>query len=87
VRVIVKQCIPNKRKRFGIKIFKLCDSTEYTYDMKAYLGKERKRTAQHVTATHAKGTEMTRKTEGRGHKLYMDNFFSSPELFDNLVMK
>jgi hypothetical protein len=25
--------------------------------------------------------------EGFGHKLYMDNLFSSPELFDNLTQK
>jgi len=34
-------------------MFKLCDSTGYTYDMKVYLGKDKQRTAQHVTATHA----------------------------------
>jgi len=86
-RVIFKQYIPKKkRKRFGIKMFKLCDSTDYTYDMKVYLGKDRQCTAQHVTATHATVTELTRKI-GRGHKLYMDNFFSSPELFDDLVKK
>ena len=50
-RAIFKQYIPKKRKRFGIKIFKLCDSTGYMYDMKVYLGKKRQRTAQHVTAT------------------------------------
>ena len=66
-RVIFKQYIPTKRKRFGIKIFKLCDSTGYTYDMKVYLGKDRQRTAQHI-ATHATVTELTRKIEGRGHK-------------------
>jgi len=54
--------------------------------MKVYLGKDRQRTAQHVTATHATVTELTRKI-GRRHKLYMDNFFSSPELFDDLVKK
>jgi len=43
--------------------------------------------AQHVTTTHATVTELMRKIEGRGHKLYMDNFFSSPELFDDLVKK
>ena len=52
-RVIFKQYTPKKRKRFGIKIFKRCDSTGYTCDMKVYLGKDRQRTAQHVTATHA----------------------------------
>ena len=41
VRVIFKQYIPKKHKRFNIKIFKLCDSTGYMYDMKVYLGKDR----------------------------------------------
>jgi len=51
--------------------------------MHVYLGKDR----QHVTATHATVTELTSKIEGRGHNLCMDNFFSSPELFDDLVKK
>ena len=55
--------------------------------MKVYLGKDRQRTAQHVTATHVTVTELMRKIEGRGHKLYMDNLFSSPKLFDDLVKK
>ena len=54
--------------------------------MKVYLGKDRERTAQHVTATHVTVTELM-KIEGRGHKLYVDNFFSSPELFDALANK
>jgi len=85
--VIFKQYIPKNRKHFGIKIFKLCDSTRYTHDMKAYLGKDRKRTAQHVTETHSTVTELIRKVKGCGHKLYVDNFFSSPELYDDLVNK
>jgi len=79
--------IPKKHKRIGIKIFKLCNSTGYTYDMKVYLGKDRKRTAQHVTASHVTVIEQTRKIKGRSHKLYMVNFFSSPELFDDLAKK
>jgi len=45
------------------------------------LGKDRQHTATHVTVT-----ELTRKI-GHGHRLYMDSFFSSPELFDDLVKK
>jgi hypothetical protein len=30
-RVIFKQCIPKKHRRFGIKIYKLCDSEGYIY--------------------------------------------------------
>ena len=55
--------------------------------MEVCMGKYRQHTAQHVTATHATVTELTRKIEGRGHNLYMDSFFSSPELFDDLTKK
>jgi len=74
-RIVFKQYILKKRKRFGIKIFKLCDSTGYTYDMNVYLGRDRQRAAQHLTATHATVANLTRGVEGFGHKLYMDNLF------------
>ena len=82
-RVIFRQCIPKKHKRFGIKIY----NTGYTYDMTVYLGRDRQRTAQHLTATHVTVSELTKQIQGRGHKLYMDNYFSSPNLFDDLAMK
>jgi len=37
----VVQYIPKKHKRFGIKIYKLCDPLGYTYGMSMYLGKQR----------------------------------------------
>ena len=78
-----KQYILKKRESFGIKMFKLCDSKGYIYDMNVYLGKDRQRAAQHLTATHNTVANLTRGVEGFGHKLYMDNFFSSPDLFDD----
>ena len=36
VTVISRQCIPKKHKRFGIKIYKLCDETGYACDMTIY---------------------------------------------------
>ena len=55
--------------------------------MNVYLGQDRQRAAQHLTATHATVTNLTRELEGFGHKLYMDNFFFSPNLFDDLDQK
>jgi len=37
-RVIFKQDIPKKQKCFHIKIYKQCDMTWYTYNMRVYLG-------------------------------------------------
>ena len=54
--------------------------------MRVYL-MDRQCTAQHLTATHATVTEVTRKIEGHGHELYMDNLFSSPGLVDDLTKK
>ena len=42
-RVVFKEYIPKKCKRFGIKMFELCDSTGYTYDRNVYLGKDKGR--------------------------------------------
>ena len=55
--------------------------------MTVYLGRDRQCTAQHLTATHVTVSELTKKIQGRGHKLYMDNYFSSPDLFDDLATK
>jgi len=84
-RVLFKLYIPKKCKHFGIKMFKLYDSTGNTYDMNVYLGKDRQRAAQHLTATHATVTNLPRGVEGFGHKLYMDNFYSSPDLYGDLA--
>jgi len=84
-RVIFRQYSPKKKKRFGIKIYKLCDESGYTYDMRVYLGKDSRSATDDMTATHATVRHLTCTVEGLGHKLFMDNFFSSPRLFDNLL--
>jgi hypothetical protein len=77
-RVVFKQYMPEKHKCFGIKTYKLCEKAGYAYDMKVYVGKDRRRNIQDFTATHVTVTELTNKVQECDHKLYMDNFFSSP---------
>jgi hypothetical protein len=84
-KVVFKQYIPKKQKRFRIKIDKLCDMTGYTYDMEVYLGKDRLLATTDMTATHATVKQLTRKIQSCDHKLYMDNYFSSPDLYRDLI--
>ena len=86
-RVIFRQYIPKKRKRFGIKIYKLCYSLGYTYDMSVYLGKQRQHATTEITATHGTVLQVIRRVEGLGHKVFMDSYFTSPALFDDLFQR
>jgi len=86
-RSVFKPYILHKHKHFSIKLYKLCDSTGYTYDMDVCIDKDRQRTAQHPTAAYTTVTNLTRRVEGYGYKVYMDSFFSSPDLFDDLARK
>jgi len=51
-RIVFWKYIPKKHKRFGIKIYKLCNSQGYTYNMSMYLGKQRQHVTAQITATH-----------------------------------
>jgi hypothetical protein len=55
--------------------------------MTVYLGKDRKHVTPSMTATYANVTGLTVRTEHVGHRLYVDNFFSSPALVDDLHTK
>lgn len=83
-RVIFRQYIPKKRKQWGIKVYKIVDETGYTYDMQVYLGKDKLAEKPSCSAAFNVVTNMAQNIKGKGHKLYMDNFFSSPELFEFL---
>ena len=84
-KVAFKQYIPKKHKHFRIKIYKLCNKTGYTYDMEVYLGKDKKSAMTDMTVTHATVKQLTRRVQWRGHKLHMDNYFSSPDLYNDLT--
>ena len=70
-RVNFKQHIPKKHKRFGIKLYKPCDSKgyAYTHNMTMYLGKDRKHVTSSFTATHAAVTGLAARIEHLGHNL------------------
>ena len=67
-----------QRKGFGFKIYKLCDESGYTYDMRVYLGRDSHSATDDMTVTHAAVRHLSCRVESLRHIIFMDNFFSSP---------
>ncbi|KAK2578804.1 hypothetical protein KPH14_012833 [Odynerus spinipes] len=83
-RLSYKQYNPSKRARFGIKMYKLCESsTGYCYNFKIYTGSDKIDIANNASETVAK--ELAKPILHKGHTLYLDNWYSSPNLFVTLV--
>ena len=76
-----------KTQTFRHQNVQTMDCSGYTHNMNVYLGKERQRAAQHLTATYATVTNLTRGVEGFGYKLHVDNFVSSPDFCDDLAQQ
>jgi len=52
--------------------------------MRVYLGRDTHSATDDVTATHTTVGHLTSRVEGLGRKIFMDNSFSSPTLFNFL---
>ena len=52
--------------------------------MRVYLRRDSHSATDDMNATHTNVRHLTRRVEGLGHKIFMDNFFSSPRLFDDV---
>jgi len=49
-----------------------------------YLGKQRQHATAQITATHITVLQLIQRIEGLGHKIFMENYFTPPALFDDL---
>jgi hypothetical protein len=59
----------------------------YACNISVHLGRGRKCVTAAVTSTHGAVSGLTTRIENLGHKCYMDSFFSSLDLLDDLHMK
>lgn len=94
-RLYLKQYIPKKRARFGVKIFSLNESTSaYTYDVEIYCGQE---TGQHLCADLNDVRELSLSEKvivhllhrsnllDKGFQVIADNWFQSVRLVHYLL--
>ncbi|KAI2644801.1 PiggyBac transposable element-derived protein 4 [Labeo rohita] len=86
-RLAFRQFIPSKRNRFGVKFFVLCDVlTGYVQDMIIYSGSTTD--IQHYQGLGISGSVVMTLLAPylrKGHVLYVDNWYSSPTLFQHLL--
>ncbi|XP_014677267.1 PREDICTED: piggyBac transposable element-derived protein 4-like [Priapulus caudatus] len=86
-RLSFKQYIPNKPKKWGIKIWSLCDSRNgFNLRWRVYTGKLEDDRGDETLGSHVV-RNLLDGMDGSGHKVFMDNFFSYPELFHSLKQK
>lgn len=81
-RLVFKQYIPLKTHKYGVKIFKLCSSEGYTYNMKIYCGKE-----QDAGASVPTNVVMTLAENllDSGRTMVTDNYYTSMDLANKLL--
>jgi hypothetical protein len=92
-----KQYIPSKPCWYGIKVWALCCSkTKYMFNFKIYIGATAIRHERHVGeeasdqavvnpgSGYGVVSRLTTSLDGRWHCIVMDNFFSSPRLFEDM---
>ena len=84
----MKQYVPKKPVRRGFKVWVTADSSnDYFLDVDVYVG----RASDGVTTEHGLGArvvlQLTKKYSHMNHRVFCDNYFSSPALFDQLLSK
>lgn len=82
-RLSFRQYIPNKRHRYGIKMYKLCTSLGYTWNLSIYVGKDL--VNRNLSASHNVVMKLIEGLLNDGRILYVDNFYTSIPLAHHLL--
>ena len=77
------QYMHNKPVKRGFKFWVIADMTGYILDFNVYTGRSADRTDYGLS--HDVVMELIQPLVFQGYEVYLDNFYSSPELFDHLL--
>ncbi|GBN32390.1 hypothetical protein AVEN_133528-1 [Araneus ventricosus] len=82
-RLSYVQCNRSKRARFGIKFYKICESSSgYCLSFKIYIGNV---TDPNLPASTNVVLSLCEPLLDKGHTLFIDNRYSSPDSFRRLT--
>lgn len=81
-RLYIKQYIPQKAHKYGIKVFKLCCDNGYTWNLSIYAGQEK---GSEVTVPTSIVLNLAQGLLGSGRTCVTDNYYTSPELANILL--
>lgn len=83
-RLIFRQYIPNKAAKYGIKLYELCTPDGFVLNIIIYAGKG---TVQLESRGHASSVvhEIMQPYLEKGHTIYMDNYYSSVKLAEDML--
>ena len=79
-----KQFIRNKRTRFGIKVFQLCEDNGYTYKFAVYTGSGMVENSEWTKTENLVLSMMSPTLLGSGYELYTDNWYTTLHLLLHL---
>ena len=86
-RVSFTQYMPKKPKRFGIKLWALCESkTGYCCDFQVYSGREDAARPE-LGLSYRVVFDLMKNYLDKGYRLFIDNFFTSVQLVYDLLQK
>ena len=87
-RLSFKQYMKDKPVKHGIKVFVLADAKYgYIKKFRIYTGKNSALSQDELGLSTAVVLDLMKGLEGRHHKLYVDNYYTSPYLFLTLYLK
>lgn len=82
-RLGIIQFNPKKRARFGVKIYKVCESSSgYCMVFKIYVGDDKQ---DNTLASTSVTLDLLQPFFGKGYIAYLDNWYSSPLLYTALL--
>nr|CAI5826581.1 unnamed protein product [Callosobruchus analis] len=82
-RLLIKQYIPNKPHKYGVKLFKLCSDNGYTWNIRIYGGKEIQEGNASVSTNVV--LQLSKDLLDTGRTIVADNYYTSLELANILL--